>query len=42
MALMITDTTGGFRRRMRRPAGRGKRMQALAVFVGEQEGLWHS
>ena len=42
MALLITDTGGGNRRRMRRPAERSTRLQACAVFVGEQEGLWHS
>ena len=42
MALMITDTGGGSRQRMRCPAERGLRLQALAVFVPDQEGLWHS
>ncbi len=38
MALWITDTGGGDRRRMRRPAERGTRPQARAVFVGRSEG----
>jgi hypothetical protein len=42
MALMITDTRGGYSRRMRRPAERGARMQARALFVWDQEGLWRS
>jgi hypothetical protein len=42
MALIITDTGGGNSRRMRRPAERGTRMQARAVFVSEKEGPWHS
>jgi len=37
MALWITDTGGGNRRRMRRPAERGARLQARAVFVGRSE-----
>ena len=42
MALLISDTRGGYRRDMPRPVERGLRMQALAVFVRDQEGLWHS
>ena len=42
MALLITDTTGGYPRRPRCAAGRGARLQARAVFVGVKEGLWHS
>ena len=42
MALITTDTHGGNSQRMRRAVVRGKRMLALAVFVGEKEGLWHS
>lgn len=34
MALWITDTGGGSRRRTRRPAERGTRLQARAVRVG--------
>ncbi len=34
MALWITDTVGENRRRLRRPAERGTRLQACAVFVG--------
>ncbi|MEO6281091.1 hypothetical protein [Roseateles sp.] len=43
MALMITDTIGGNRQRMRCPAERGERMQALAVFVRQPDGgtPWH-
>jgi hypothetical protein len=37
MALLITHTEGGY---MRGLAERGLRMQALAVFVRHQEGLW--
>ena len=40
MALMITDTSGGFRQRLRCPAARARGLQAEGVFVGEQEGLW--
>ena len=42
MALLITDTTGGNPQRVRCAAGRGKRLQTLAVFVGGKEGLWRS
>jgi hypothetical protein len=42
MALMITDTGGGNRQRMRCPAARARGLQAEGEFVGEQEGLWHS
>jgi hypothetical protein len=42
MVLMITDTTGGNPQRMRCAAGRGTRLQARAVFVGEKECVWHS
>jgi hypothetical protein len=38
MALWITDTRGGNGRRMRRPAERGARVQARAVFVGHGQG----
>jgi hypothetical protein len=42
MALMITDTSEGNSRSMLRAVGRGVGLQAHAVFVREQEGLWHS
>lgn len=42
MALMITDTYGGNQQRMRWAAVRRPRLHARAVFVREQEGLWHS
>ncbi len=38
MALMITDTPGGYRQGMPCPAVRGKRMQALALFVRQRDG----
>ena len=41
MALLITETTGGNPQRWRCAAGRGQRLQALAEFVREKEGLWH-
>ena len=40
MALLITDTTGGYPQRLRCADGRGTRLQARAVFIGCQEGLW--
>ncbi len=42
MALMITDTVGGNWQRMRCPASRDRGLQAEVVFIGDQEGLWHS
>ena len=42
MALLITETTGGNPQRWRCAAGRGERLQALAVFVREKERLWRS
>jgi hypothetical protein len=38
MALMITDTRGGNRQGMPCHDARGKRMQALAVFVRQRVG----
>ena len=38
MALMITDTRDGSRHGMPCPGARGKRMQALAVFVRQTAG----
>ncbi len=42
MALMITDTGDGNRQRLRCPVARGRGLRTEAVFVGGQEGLWHS
>ena len=42
MALLMTDTTDRYPQRLRCAAGRGRRLQARAVFVGVKEGLWHS
>ena len=42
MALLITDTHDGNPQRMRCAVVRGARMLAGAVFVGEEEGPWHS
>jgi hypothetical protein len=41
MALLITDTNGGNPQRLRCADGRGKRLQALAVFVLGKEVVWH-
>ena len=40
MALMITDTGGGTRQRMRCPAARARGLPAEGVFVDDREGLW--
>ena len=42
MALLITDTHGGNPQLTRCAAVCGARMLAGAVFVGEEEGPWHS
>ena len=42
MALIITDTSGGNRQRMRCPAARARGLQAEGEFVEDREGLWRS